>query len=343
VISEIVHCIGGTVLLGAFTNTALDKMLLAVLERDPGARFLRIGRASDSPEVAARVEGDRADYFSEDLAQKLGSVAAMKEALKHVKVVAATAHRASTNPFLRNASFDMAVVDEAGQLTEPLTLGIVMRAKRFVLIGDDRQLPPVVRTRELAFSMFERLKGASRITLLDTQYRMHPEIMQVCNRLFYDGRLRAGVSAGDRTPSEGMPVMFVPVDSDTDDRRNICEAETVSRLVRTLVQAQGIAPETIGVISPYRAQVVLMRQILEGSGVVADTVERFQGGERDIVIISFVRSQSSSFVFDERRLNVAMTRARRQLILVAHPELFRNSRYAWISTFTETLRTAGTT
>jgi superfamily I DNA and/or RNA helicase len=75
--------------------------------------------------------------------------------------------------------------------------------------------------------------------------------------------------------------------------------------------------------------------------VSVDTVERFQGGEREIMILSFVRSQSSGFVFDDRRLNVAITRARRKLVLVGHPALFQNSRYAWISTFTETLKTVG--
>jgi superfamily I DNA and/or RNA helicase len=76
--------------------------------------------------------------------------------------------------------------------------------------------------------------------------------------------------------------------------------------------------------------------------VTVDTVERFQGGERDIMILSFVRSRGTGFVFDDRRLNVAITRARRKLVLVAHPELFLKSRYEWICTFTETLKTAGT-
>jgi len=81
---------------------------------------------------------------------------------------------------------------------------------------------------------------------------------------------------------------------------------------------------------------------LAGTGVAVDTVERFQGGERDIMILSFVRSRGTAFVFDDRRLNVAITRARRKLVLVAHPALFRSSRYEWICTFTETLKTAGT-
>jgi DNA replication ATP-dependent helicase Dna2 len=343
VIPEIVQRVDGPVLLGAFTNTAVDKMLLALLDHDPTIRFLRVGRASDSPELAARLRQDPADFFTDDLAIKHGSVRSVKEALGSAKIVAATAHRASTIPYLRLRAFEMAIIDEAGQLTEPLTLGLILRARRFVLIGDDHQLPPVVRTRGLAHSMFERLKSdTNSITLLDTQYRMHPQIMDVSNRLFYDGRLRSGVSEHERIPPDGSPVVFIPVDTDTDGRSNVAEAKVVVDLVRSFIHDQGIPAESIGVVSPFRAQVVLLRQMLDGANVTVDTVERFQGGERDIMILSFVRSRGTGFVFDDRRLNVAITRARRKLVLVAHPELFRKSRYAWICTFTETLKTAGT-
>ncbi len=342
VIPEIVQRVPGPVLLGAFTNTALDKMVIALVERDPDARFLRVGRSSDSPELAAKLT-DPSDYFTEDLALKYGTVRAVKEKLHQAKIVAATAHRASTIPYLRTHAFEMAIVDEAGQLTEPLTLGLILRARRFVLIGDDRQLPPVVRTRGLAQSMFERLKkDTGALTLLDTQYRMHPQIMDVSNRFFYEGLLRAGVSGSERMPPDGMPVVFVPVESDLDGRSNIEEAHVVAGLVRSFIGGHGLSPDAIGVVSPFRAQVVLLRQMLEDTRVAIDTVERFQGGERDVMILSFVRSRATGFVFDERRLNVAITRARRKLVLVAHPELFRKSRYAWICTFTETLKTAGT-
>jgi len=348
VIPEIVRRVPGPVLLGAFTNTAVDKMLIALLDDDPTTRFLRVGRSSDSPELVSKIEGDPSDFFTDDLARKRGTVRAVKEALESAQIVAATAHRASTLPYLRTRPFEMSIVDEAGQLTEPLTLGLILRARRFVLIGDDRQLPPVVRTRGLAHSMFERLKrDAGAVTLLETQYRMHPEIMNVSNRLFYNGQLKAGVKASDRTlpdgPDglEGQPVVFIPVESERDGRSNVDEARVVVDLVGSLTRGREIRPESIGVVSPFRAQVVLLRQMLAGTGVTVDTVERFQGGERDIMILSFVRSRGTGFVFDDRRLNVAITRARRKLVLVAHPELFRNSRYEWICTFTEPLKTAG--
>jgi DNA replication ATP-dependent helicase Dna2 len=227
----------------------------------------------------------------------------------------------------------MVIVDEAGQLTEPLTLGLILRGRRFVLVGDDRQLPPVVRTRGLAQSMFERLKQSGPITLLDTQYRMHPDIMSVSNRLFYDGRLRSGVTHEERLPPDEHSVEFVSVvgrsGADNDSRRNTAEAEVVAQLVRNYAGTSF----SIGVVSPFRAQVALIQRLLQDVAVTINTVERFQGGERDIMILSLVRAESSDFVFDERRFNVAITRARRKLILVAHPNLFHNSRYEWLTTF----------
>ncbi len=337
VIPEIIRRVDGPVLLGAFTNTAVDKMLTTLLDHDPGKKFLRIGRAQDSPGLAKRLK-DPAEYFSDDLAVRLGSTHAVRRAMDQAPIVGATAHRACTMPYLRQRRFEMTIVDEAGQLTEPLTLGVTLRSRRFILVGDDRQLPPVVRTKDLAQSMFERLKqneensSSHRLTLLDTQYRMHPQIMAVANRFFYNGRLNAGVSALERMPPDGHPVQFVPVSGAiTEARSNFAEASAVSEIVTRYLEMPGIVPESIGVITPFRAQAATIRKLIAAPGVTVDTVERFQGGERDIMILSLVRAQSSEFVFDERRFNVAITRARRKLIVVAHPELFRNSNYEWLS------------
>ena len=325
----------GGVLLGAFTNTAVDKMLLALIDRDPDAMFVRIGRSKDSPELAARL-GDRARLcFSDDLAASAASARALRRTLDEAPVIASTAHRASTHPYVRGRTFEITLIDEASQLTEPLTLGLVMRAPRFVLIGDDRQLPPVVRGTELAISMFERLKGIAQreapghLSLLDRQYRMHPSIMEVSNRLFYGGALSSGVAAEDRKPPYGRPVAFVPVDQASSGRTNLAEAHAVHAIVTSLLKE--VPARGIGVISPFRAQVVLLRQLLAGTGVMADTVERFQGGEREAIVLSLVRSRGTEFVFDDRRFNVAITRARRKLILVAHPELFKDTKYAWLA------------
>src|SRR5258705_9438831 len=128
-------------------------------------------------------------------------------------------------------------------------------------------------------------------------------------RLCYDGRLRAGVQASQRLSPDGVPVAFIPVEveSSSDERKNEAEADAIEELVRMYIRDYRVPPETIGVVSPFRAQVVLLRQRLASTGVSVDTVERFQGGERDVMILSFVRSRGTGFVFDERRLNVAIT------------------------------------
>jgi hypothetical protein len=133
VIPEIVQGVPGRILLGAFTNTAVDKMLMALLDADPAVRFLRMGRASESQELAARLQivGDPRDYFSEDLALKHRAVHVIRRAMDAAAVVAATAHRACTMPYIRSRGFEMTIVDEAGQLTEPLTLGLTLALPPF--------------------------------------------------------------------------------------------------------------------------------------------------------------------------------------------------------------------
>ena len=130
-----------------------------------------------------------------------------------------------------------------------------------------------------------------------------------------------------------------------------------AKVIRILAAPDGYGLDAVtglGVVVPHRAQRAALQQAFPELCIIhpvsglpvrsaIDTVERFQGGERDIMILSFARSHGTGFVFDDRRLNVAMTRARRKLVLVAHPQLFQKSRYAWICTFTETLKTAGTT
>jgi DNA replication ATP-dependent helicase Dna2 len=326
----------GGVLLAAPTNTAVDRMLLALLEAAPDLEFVRLGSAVDSPELGERLGARAGERFSQDLASTTPGARELRRRLDAVRVFATTAHRAGIHPYLRRREFDLSVVDEASQLTEPMTLGVIMRARRFVLVGDDRQLPPVTREEGLRVSMFERLKQAAtrhapeRVTLLRIQYRMHPEIMGVSNRLYYGGALESGVTAAERRPIHGRPVRFVPVEADVDGRSNPREVDAVRRVVEELLEA-GLGPREIGVIAPFRAQVFLLRAALESTGVVADTVERFQGGEREAIVLSLVRSRFSRFVLDERRFNVAITRARTALVLVGHPRLFADTPYAWLA------------
>ena len=251
-----------------------------------------------------------------------------------------------TSDVLGARRYDLAVVDEAGQSTEPASWLPLMRANKLVLAGDHRQLPatvisPEAAERGLSVSLMERVVGrfgsaASR--LLAVQYRMHAGIMAFSNAEFYAGELTAdesvaghrlcdlpGVAAG---PDTGRPVRFIDtagagfdeeVEEDGGSKHNPGEAERVVRVVRGWLAA-GVPAGVIGVITPYRAQVRRLRERLaDVPDVEVDSVDGFQGREKEAVAISLVRSNPEGkigFLADARRLNVALTRARRAVVVV---------------------------
>jgi superfamily I DNA and/or RNA helicase len=189
-------------------------------------------------------------------------------------------------------------------------------------------------------SLMERLVGmyGAQVTRrLDVQYRMHQDIMLFSSQEFYEGTLQAhdsvrghrlcdlaGVSACALTESA---VQFLDTagagydeqrEPGGESRLNVREADLVSRKVRALL-ACGVAPEMIGVIAPYAAQVRLLRERLAGAGLEIDSVDGFQGREKEVVVLSLVRSNPEGevgFLADVRRLNVALTRARRKVLVV---------------------------
>jgi DNA replication ATP-dependent helicase Dna2 len=301
------------------------------------------------------------EAFSDDLAQSVDSVDALTEILLNTAVIACTVYSVSSNDVLSSLErhcgavpFDVVLVDEATQLTEPLAVGALVRAKRFVLVGDPKQLPPVVTgdfeqaeheinpmgLNGLDQSLFERLLALGIPSVrLDEQYRMNNAVMSFSNRTFYGGELRAESATGSSELSIDLsqanervreilspttPVVFVDVKSAELGRTNPIEAHVISELASALL-AGGLSREEIGVISPFRAQVDLMRQVSQDS-VDCDTVERFQGGEREVILVSLVRTErTGAFITDERRLNVALTRARTKVIVVGNGDCLRVS------------------
>jgi hypothetical protein len=250
--------------------------------------------------------------------------------------------------------FDLAVIDEAGQATEPAAWLPLLRANKLVLAGDQCQLPATVISTEaaeqgLSISLMERLvallgSGISR--LLTIQHRMHASIMGFSNAAFYEGELIAhetvaahrlcdlpGVASHALTET---PLQFIDtagagydeeVEADTGSRRNLQEAELAARKVRQLIAA-GVIPTQIGVITPYRAQVRCLRERLEDLPTLEiDSVDGFQGREKEAIIVSLVRSNPEGdigFLSDTRRTNVALTRARRLLIVIGDSATLAN-------------------
>lgn len=241
--------------------------------------------------------------------------------------------------------FDTAVIDEACQSVEPGCWIPLLRCDRVVLAGDHCQLPPTVISPEavaegLKTSLFERLMarfGPSISRQLTVQYRMNEAIMAFPSREFYADTLLADPSVrGHRlsdlpgvqaAPATEMPIEFTDtagagfdeeVEPDGESRLNREEAALVARKVRELLDA-GLAATDLAVIAPYGAQVRLLRELLPIAGLEIDSVDGFQGREKEAVVISLVRSNAGGeigFLSDIRRMNVAMTRARRKLLMI---------------------------
>jgi DNA replication ATP-dependent helicase Dna2 len=315
---------GQRVLVSAFTNRAVDNAL-AELEAQGHTDMVRYGTES----------GVRTDMQAYRL-QRSGDPSVCAGQLQAAPVVAATTASCGSRA-MRTQTFDVAVVDEAGQLTEPGTLAALTLADRFVLVGDHQQLPPVVRAEnDLQESLFERLVEASpeAATLLERQYRMAQHIQSFPSREFYDGQLRpatgevAARSVGDLSgvSSAALPshlrdrVAFVDPDGHAEGNTNPGEADAVAAVVDAYLDA-GVSPADVGVIAPYRAQVATIRTRVP-DGVAVDTVDRFQGSSKEVVVMSFVATGSldGPIFEDYRRVNVALTRARRALVLVGDRE-----------------------
>lgn len=262
-------------------------------------------------------------------------------------VVCATVSGARSRA-LEGLDFDVVVLDEATQAPDPMALIALGRAPRAILAGDPRQLPPTVidptAEREgLGRTVFERVAdrlGADAVRMLDVQHRMHEDLMRFPSDAMYDGRLVAAAAVrrhrvedlpgvvGD--PLRDGPLVFVDTAGkgfgevrrgDDPSTENPEQAERVAREVVRVI-SRGVDPASIAVITPYDAQVRQLRDRLArqlGAGLEIGSIDGFQGREKEVVVLDLVRSNDAGdigFLADVRRMNVALTRARRLLIVV---------------------------
>ncbi len=376
-------------LLAAYTNRAVDEIcqMLQGAEID----FLRLGI-----EQTCTAEVHRNLFINR--ASALTNRAEVSQLLLDSQVIVGTVATLTSHTELFNLKqFDLAILDEASQVLEPQIMGLLAHptaVRRFIMIGDHKQLPAVVMQRaeqtivhdealrsigltDLRNSLFERLHGfvtrtpeAANIAagLLDHQGRMHHEIAQFVNERFYEGRLSVVPLehqegslnyAPSRTPMElfvastrmGFVNVAAPEVSDN-VKANKAEAEVVATLVEALIhlnERSGMPlslPKQLGIIVPFRNQISMVRASLRARGVTdvdsitIDTVECYQGSQRDFII--FTTTISRPYQLDilsvcqqvgatdvDRKLNVAITRARKQFFLVGNKDLLcRNALYA---------------
>ena len=236
--------------------------------------------------------------------------------------------------------FDFVCIDEAAQALEPQCWLPVIRAQRLVMAGDPFQLPPTVKSERaakdgLSITLMEKLLNRLPTVLLDVQYRMNPHIMAFPNRWFYGEKLKAHHSTEKRYFKEGSGIVFIDTagagfdetyQAETLSVCNVSEAEFIAQHWNELVgEIEDHQKISAALIAPYSEQVRLLNakfeEVLQSQkqNIRIQTIDSFQGQERDVVVISLVRSNTRNeigFLRDYRRMNVAMTRARYRLVMI---------------------------
>ncbi|MEF8873269.1 MAG: IGHMBP2 family helicase [Candidatus Thermoplasmatota archaeon] len=274
---------------------------------------------------------------------------AVDEVLEESEVVCTT-NSSSASRALEEREFDLCVIDEATQATEPSCLIPAVKAKKLVMAGDHKQLPPTILNEKanregLSETMFERLialYGDEIKTLLRVQYRMHEKIMRFSDDRFYQGEIQADQSVKRHTLSDIVekeisgkfddildleaPIVLVDTSGEMPERsragstskENPGEALLAGELGKRFFET-GLDPVDIGIITPYDDQTDLIESKIEQEDVEVDTVDGFQGREKEVIILSLTRSNDGGnigFLKDLRRLNVSITRARRKLVVI---------------------------
>lgn len=376
----------GDLLLMSYTNRAVDE-ICAMLD-DAGRDYLRIGNeTSCDPRFKSHLLENK---LSENA--KLDDI---RQYMETVSIVVGTTSMLQARPFIFQLKhFSLCIVDEASQILEPGLVGLLISdsIKRFILIGDHKQLPAVVQQSEeeslvdhplltaigitnCRQSLFERLLHWERhcqrslfIGILRKQGRMHPDIAAFPNLMFYpneqlepvplkhqtDTSLHYDLESNDVVDdllkqhrllfihSENPQQNGITEDTNFSDKTNPAEARIVADLLYRIHRfySDSFNPDkTVGVIVPYRNQIAMIRQEIEKlklhqlEQISIDTVERYQGSQRDVIIYSFTVSRpyqldfltSNCFIEEgrtiDRKLNVAITRARKQLIMTGNATL----------------------
>jgi len=365
------------ILLMAYTNRAVDEICDTLAKA--GLSFLRIGNPYSC-------DSRFHPYLVDTVLERYATLEQQRDFLKQTRLfVGTTSTLQQREALFRMRHFTLAIIDEASQILEPQLVGLLSNEsiKRFVLIGDYKQLPAVVQQSEIESkvndpllqsiglnncrdALFDRLVRWERtqqrsafVGILHKQGRMHPEIAAFPNQFFYQREHLEPVPCAHQTEislnyaAEAQDdldrllkthrVLYFPskkcVQAGLSKKVNLNEAAMTTDLLRRIHRFYGTqfdAAKSVGVIVPYRNQIATIRaeieklHIPELLDVSIDTVERYQGSQRDVIIYSFVVQQryqldfltANRFVEDgniiDRKLNVALTRARKQLLILGN-------------------------
>lgn len=378
------------ILLLSYTNRAVDEICKALSSIRPEVDFIRVGSELSCD------ESYRGHLIENELAACMRRSEVYERINRCRILVGTVASISAKPELFRLKHFNVAIVDEATQILEPQLLGILCArgengkdaVDKFILIGDHKQLPAVVLQnseqseiydeslsaiglKNLKDSLFERLYRTVRqhtdahhlYDMLCRQGRMHPKVALFANRAFYEGRLLPVGLPHQLEDSEHIDrLVFYPSQPEpmgSSAKTNRSEAQIAARLAADVYKEHSEtfdASRTLGIITPYRSQIALIKKEIEALDIPAlnqiliDTVERFQGSERDVIIYSFCVNYPYQLKFlsnlteedgilIDRKLNVALTRARKQMLLTGVPALLeRNPLYKSLLKLIESLR-----
>ncbi len=348
IVRYLVQC-GKKVFVTAPTHTAINNCLNAIAgELQDKSMVVKVGERYQAEEILrnpniSRVRSLRKGDYQRDPDFSQGGF-----------VVGATpfALCAPASKKLEGWLFDYIIMDEAAQMSIPLALPAIMRGNRLIFVGDHQQLDPIVPqdtgNRFFDCSIFKRLADLypQDITLLDRSYRLNESLIDIPNRLFYDGRITAVrelerpyvgfdcPAAPQIVNHESNALLVIHHEFDSLGRSPY-EAHLTADIVSDLLR-NGVPMSQIGIMSPYRAQIreikrALLERLSEGvaTALFIDTVERMQGQEKDYIIYSMSNSNPAEvedhleFFYSPNRLNVAITRARVKSIVLANERIFR--------------------
>ncbi len=372
-----------TVVLLAFTNRATDEICEKIknitLENDTqNINFIRLGYVNkDSPLAEFSLTNE------EDLRK-------VRTRLAECRIFVSTVSSYYKNQHLV-PKHDTIIIDEASQLLEPHLCGILPKFKRFILVGDEKQLPAVVTQSvdlhkvtndnlkeigifDLSISMFERLlinaqknNWNDAYAMLSRQFRTHEDVLAFFGREFYENKLYIGserqkekLDFYDENARNNMEkllassrCLFLPTTTEKTAKFNKQEAQLVCLIISVITNSlkkQGkLTSQSIGVITPYRAQIAEINALLSPEMreiITVDTVERYQGSERDIIIMSMavnfasqltnLQSFNSSQTVD-KKLNVALSRAKEQIIILGNEEILQKGKFykKWLDALNE--------
>ena len=343
---------GCRIFVAGFTHRAVNNVLRALRALHPDLPLFKVGGGANNKDLhGARVT----------IGTSLDRLRLPEGGL----VVGGTSY--AVRKFSAKRRFHFAFVDEAGQM--PVVHGAIAMtaARRWAIVGDPAQLPPVRQGRGrddlLGTSLYAFLEQYGEGVLLEDSFRLNADLTRFVSKEFYAGRLRASELSAHRrlelaawpkaraaskssrkiadlaeVLDPERPLVIARIDHEGRTRRSPEEVDCVADLVHALVVDHRVPREEIAVLAPFRSQVRQIRHELERRGqltpgredlLVVDTVERMQGQEREVVILSFAGSdrddlaRQAEFFFEPGRLNVALTRARNKCIVVASRHAFR--------------------